>query len=237
MTGQTLLQPSRQIEAMIRGLTDAAQSLGSHLLYSHCCSSHWGRASTTAIRTAYTQFAVEAGKWTAKRNVSQCCHTQLFQIHKVVCEIRNLRSKVRWSLIFPTPSVFPPCRKWICTESFEKLPPASTADILSLPIHGNEEFAINGALPGGSAKQRGGWCGEKDNGTKLQTILNYLCLAWASSQEICWVFIGKLGHCTGNEQGKEQVESENNTVKTTPKKNKKQCVHGDLLCVNLLSLL
>lgn len=125
MTGQTLLQPSRQIEAMIRGLTDAAQSLGSHLLYSHCCSSHRGRASTTAIRTAYTQFAVETGKWTAKRNVSQCCRTQLFQIHKAVCEIRNLRSKVRWSLICPTPfCLFPPCRKWICTESFEKLPPA-----------------------------------------------------------------------------------------------------------------
>lgn len=47
MTGQTPAQPSRQIEAMIRGLTDAAHSLGSHPLYSHC----WDSGSATATVT------------------------------------------------------------------------------------------------------------------------------------------------------------------------------------------
>ena len=45
----------------------------------------------------------------------------------------------------------------MCTERFEKL---STAQLTCsegalFPIHGNEECAINWALPGGSAQQRG----------------------------------------------------------------------------------
>lgn len=107
-----------------------------------------------------------------------------------------------------------------------------TADLLwgsSLPIHGNEEFAINRALPGGSAKQKGRWCGEKDASTKLQTILNYLCLAWASSQEICRVFIGKLGQCTGKDQGEERVGIGQQYIKDNTQK---QCLYSELLCVH-----
>lgn len=94
MTGQTPLQPSRQIEAMIRGLTDAARSSGSHPPYSHCWDSEL--AQQTVRTCSHTQFAREM--FLAIQTVSERSCTQQLQSREAVCEIHNLRSKVRRSL-------------------------------------------------------------------------------------------------------------------------------------------
>lgn len=65
----------------------------------------------------------------------------------------------------------------MCTESFENLSTAHlTRSERAVPMRGNEERAINWALPGGSAQQRGEEKTKEDS-TILRTALNYFCFA------------------------------------------------------------
>lgn len=122
MTGHTLHQPSHQIEAMIRGLTDAAQSLGSHPVYSHCWDSEQSEHSNYPLCSHSLLWKQENRQ--LREMLPPTDHlltlcTQQLQIHKAVCEIQTMRSKVKWNLVY-TPFLFC-CRKWICAESLYKL--------------------------------------------------------------------------------------------------------------------
>lgn len=87
-------------------------------------------------------------------------------------------------------------------KSFEKL---STVQLTCsegalFPIHGNEECAINWALPGGgSAQQKGG----KEDSTMLQSTLNYLCYTGMGKLRGNLIFIGKMGHCCSKDRDME----------------------------------
>lgn len=70
MTGQTLLRPSRQAEAMIGGLTDATPSLGVTSNLFPLSGLSPSRVSTAMVHAASAEFGVETRKLTAKRNVS-----------------------------------------------------------------------------------------------------------------------------------------------------------------------
>lgn len=194
LNGQTLLQPSRQIEAMIRGLTDAAQSLGSHPLYSHCWDSRLSRVSTITIHNAHTQFAVETRKWAAKRNVSSY---RLYPNALVLNSYKSVKQFVKFIIwgqrsggaCKPTP--FFSLQKM---NVYRKLWKTVYCAVDSLrgsyfPIHGNEEFAISWALPGGSAQQQGeGRRRRETQCCKLHRTI-YAIHAWASIEET-WCLLG-----------------------------------------------
>ncbi len=89
------------------------------------------------------------------QTVSQRSCTQQLQIHEAVCEIHNWKSKVRWSLQ-PPPFLFLLQKMDVYGKLWKTV--YCAVDLLrgsSFPIHGNEEWAINWALPGGSAQHRG----------------------------------------------------------------------------------
>lgn len=119
--GRRCSNRSRQIEGMIRGLTDAAQRLGSHQLYSHCRDWVWAQQP---CKTAHTQFAEVTRKWERKRKCLQHRFSPSLLVlgrHKSTkqfCRIHSWGSKVGCS--FNPPFAFSPEENGF-SRSFEKL--------------------------------------------------------------------------------------------------------------------
>lgn len=176
---------------MIRGLTDAAQRLGSHPFYSHCWDWDWAQQPSTLLTHSLLR-KQENGQ--RKRNVSSTDRLPTLLYSTITNPWSSLlrfivwgqRSGTVWTPLLP----FSPAENGF-SGSFEKL---STVQLTCsegalFPIHGNEECAINWAPQGGSAQQRGrGRRKETLQCCKLRRTI-YATQAWASLEET-WCLYG-----------------------------------------------
>lgn len=172
MTGHTLHQPRHQIEAMIRGLTDAAQSSGSHPVYSHC----WDSKHSNYPQCSHT-FPWKTGKQATERNASSYrpspsafvpnSYKSIKQFVKF--KTRGQRSSEDWR----TPLFLPCCRNWICAESLYKLCTAqmtcSEGDFFQYMVMRDAQLT---GLYQEEAHNKGGGGGKERDSTMLKPTLN-----------------------------------------------------------------